>query len=72
MQAASLQADKKKSKKKNFTVSYPADWSLAFSLYTAVVVHFHPGKAFQLAIYTSIVMGLARDARSSQVYIAPL
>ena len=67
-EAVCLQEDKKKRKKK-FYINSPADWSLAFSLYSAVAVHFHPDKAFNLAVYATIVMGLARDTRSSQVWL---
>jgi len=34
-----------------------------------MMVHFKPEKAFQLAVYASIIMGLARDTRNPQVWI---
>lgn len=49
--------DKGKSKKKKFANNSPADWSLAFSVYTAVAVHFQPEKAFQLAAIPPLYWG---------------
>lgn len=57
-----------KKKKKQFVISSPADWGLAFAIYMAVTVHFKPDRAYHLAVYASIIMGLARDNRSPLVW----
>ena len=68
-EAVSSQKDEKKKKTRRFYINSPVDWALAFSLYSAVAVHFKPERAFQLSVYASIIMGLARDTRNSQVWL---
>ena len=64
---SSQKDDKKKAKK--FYISSPADWSLAYSLYSSMMVHFKLEKALQLAVCASIIVGLARDTRNPQIWI---
>ena len=55
---------KEAEKKKKFSISSTLDWSIAFAIFSAVATHADPSRAFSLATYASIVLGLARDSKS--------
>ena len=57
--------DETKGKGKKYFTNTPVDWMAAFAIFTAIAVHFKPQRAFDLAVYTSIIMNLARESRGS-------
>ena len=55
---------KETEKKKKYSISSTLDWSIAFAIFSAGVTHADPSRAFSLATYASIVLGLARNSKS--------
>ena len=52
---------KEEGKRKKFPISSITDWTLSFTMYMAVTVHFAPHRAAPLATYMAIVARLARE-----------